>query len=534
MRKTTPNLSQNDLGILLMIGATIFGGWIRLIPPTLSGFPINDGGLFYMMMTAIKENGYQLPRFVQYNGLSIPFTYPPLAFYVGTLTGNMLKISDIEILRWLPAIVIITTIPAFFFLAKTVLKSPISAGLATIFFALLPQSVTWYIMGGGLTRSLGFLFLILSTREIYLLFTERTNKHIWLSSIYSSLVVLIHPEATLHAIGIGIFFWFMLSRNRRGFKDSLLVGLLVAVFTSIWWISILLFHGIDPLISASKTGLYSVYSFAHPLLFTITGEPLATVIGVFGLIGIGFQLAKRDYFLPAWLIMHFVIEKRNAANVAVIPISLLAAITIHEIILPALQRYNRNIDKVESSHLFSSGVAKGFIVFIWLYLLTGMGYADMQLVGRTVSAGDRDAFQWIAENTPEKSSFLVLTGTIELFEDGVNEWFPALSGRSSITTIQGTEWVGTINFSQRVLTSQGLEQCVYEYLPLACIVSTADATGVQFDYIYISRNPFITKYSDDSKQNPRGDKLIAELNTASTDYQLIYQTKDVTIYKVTE
>src|SRR5574341_1321991 len=145
--------SQEEWGFLLAMLAAIFGGWVRLFPPAIAGFPINDGGLFTLMTRAVQENGLRLPAYVQYNGLNVPFAYPPLAFYMGALLADLFHLDIVEILRWLPASVLIGTIPAFYGLAKSVLNSQFKAGLATLLFAFTPRSMTWQIMGGGLTRS---------------------------------------------------------------------------------------------------------------------------------------------------------------------------------------------------------------------------------------------------------------------------------------------------------------------------------------------------------------------------------------------
>lgn len=40
-------LSSNDIGILFLLAAIIFGTWFRINPPQTAGLPINDGALFF-------------------------------------------------------------------------------------------------------------------------------------------------------------------------------------------------------------------------------------------------------------------------------------------------------------------------------------------------------------------------------------------------------------------------------------------------------------------------------------------------------
>jgi Dolichyl-phosphate-mannose-protein mannosyltransferase len=194
------NLNREECGILIAILATIFGGFVRLYPAMIAGFPINDGGLFVAMIEAIKINGLKLPLYFQYNRLNIPFAYPPLAFFIGALLSNLWHLSPIDIVRWLPGIVSVGTVPAFFYLSNSILNSSYQAGLATLAFAFTPRTFTWAIMGGGLTRSFGLLFLLLSLGYIYRLFKEHDRKYLFAAILFCALVVLSHPEAMVHTI----------------------------------------------------------------------------------------------------------------------------------------------------------------------------------------------------------------------------------------------------------------------------------------------------------------------------------------------
>ncbi|HTP00112.1 MAG TPA: hypothetical protein VMJ64_01960, partial [Anaerolineales bacterium] len=117
MRKLgTPTKEQ--AGVLIAIMAVLFGAWVRLLIPQTAGFPVNDGGLFYVMLRAVQANRLRIPPAVQYNGLNIPFAYPPLGFVAGAVAANAFHADAIRILQWLPGVVLIATIPAFYFLSK--------------------------------------------------------------------------------------------------------------------------------------------------------------------------------------------------------------------------------------------------------------------------------------------------------------------------------------------------------------------------------------------------------------------------------
>ena len=141
-------LSEKETASLLLLVAFMFGAWLRLMPAATAGFPLNDGGMFYSMIRDLRQNGYAIPFSTTYNNLNIPFAYPPLAFYFAGWLADLFHLQDQVILLWLPAAVNILTLPAFALLANSLLKSPIKAALATLFYTLTPLSMDWFLMGG--------------------------------------------------------------------------------------------------------------------------------------------------------------------------------------------------------------------------------------------------------------------------------------------------------------------------------------------------------------------------------------------------
>ena len=442
-------LSQDEIGILFFIAALIFGSWFRLFPVHEAQFPINDGGLFYRMTEAIIENGFRLPEYVHYNGLIIPFAYPPLGFYLAGITSTVLRVKLIQVFLYLPAIILIITLFAFFALANSLFGSKLKAGLATLLFALLPRSITWLIMGGGVTRSLGQLFLIFAVLNIYFLFTKRTKKYLFLSIIFSSLVCLSHPEATIHTVGIALLLWILKGRNRKGTLLAAEVALGTLLLTSIWWLPVIFRFGIAPFVSAAQTGLHSANALIY-FLISFSEEPFLTIIAVLALIGLAVKIVQREYFLSFWYMLPFFIEPRNAPNVSAIPMALLASVALLDLIFPALAQFESQRRKIDFNQSFQSKIEKGFLVYLGLCMLTGMYYYDLTITDRKVSPENQKAFEWIASNTPSDSNFIVVTGNTDLFADWTPEWFPTLTNRISLTTIQGYEWLDGKGFSERV------------------------------------------------------------------------------------
>src|SRR5512138_2204762 len=97
------SIRRNELAKLIIVLAILLGAFVRFSPTSLAGFAINDGGMFAVMVDDLKASRYGLPVFTSYNGLNIPYAYPPLGFYFGRIAADLFGLSAPEVLRWLPA-----------------------------------------------------------------------------------------------------------------------------------------------------------------------------------------------------------------------------------------------------------------------------------------------------------------------------------------------------------------------------------------------------------------------------------------------
>ena len=529
MKKASRPLNSDEIGFLIGLASTILGAGLYLYPPALAGFPVNDGGLFYTMIRAIQQDAYRLPEYVQYNGLSIPFAYPPLGFYVGALISSILGIDPLRVIQWFPAIVLIGTSVAFYFLAKRMLKSPIEAGIATFLYVCTPRSMTMLVMGGGLTRSLGQLFLILTTAFVLAMFTQRRPRFLILSIAFGALVVLTHPEASVHAVSACTLLWLLEGRSHRGTVDALIVAFAVAAASAIWWLPAVLQIGIAPFASAAQTGLHASILFVYPFMLTFTQEPAMTLIACLGLIGVAASVAQGKYLLPLWALLPFAVEPRDAATVAVIPLALLGAVALHEVVFPGIHALQSRSPGSPDGNYLSSRTAWILGGYLALFLLVMGIYAASLLAQLQVSKANRVAFEWVSSNTPPESRFLILTGEIEPFCDPLQEWFPVLSQRISSTTIQGYEWASNGAFFARIGDLQEMQRCLSQDSPLQCVKNVASAMGVAYDYIYVPKRAQTTQMCRPTGQTTVSSALSMDLGQDSA-FQRVYQTIDVEIF----
>ena len=265
-------IRRTEWADLILFISIFVGAFMRFNPTLLAGFAINDGGMFAVMVDDLKASHYLLPAFTTYNHLNIPFAYPPLGFYLGRIASDLFGWSAAQTLRWVPAFFASLSVPAFYLLARRLLKNKYYAALSTLFFALMPRALSWYVMGGGLTRSPGQLFMLLTLASVVRLYQENRRVDVFLAGLFGGLAVMSHPEAAVHTFVSALFLWIMLSRNRTGFINSILVGVIVLVVSAPWWATVIHYHGMGPLLNGAATG-QKVLAVFHLLFFVFTEEP---------------------------------------------------------------------------------------------------------------------------------------------------------------------------------------------------------------------------------------------------------------------
>ncbi|MBC7875877.1 MAG: glycosyltransferase family 39 protein [Anaerolineales bacterium] len=515
-------LSIDEIGTLILFAALIFGGLFRFFPTIMAGFPINDGGMFYTMMKDLQVNHFVPPLYTTYNNLHIPFAYPPLALYIGAIISSIFNISLLEILRWLPALINTACIFAFYFLAKEILGDKIKASIAALVFAFTPHLSTWLSAGGGLTRSFGTLFMILTVLYSYKLFVNNNSKSIWGAIIFGSLTVLSHTESTIFAIALPLYIWVTKSRSMKSALQAGLIGLGVFLFAGPWYGLVISRHGPEPLLSALKTGSQTIWSILHLInIDIITEEPYLDLLGVFGIMGIIFLVIKKEYFIPLMLVVMVLAQPRSAHTVGNIPLAMAAGIFIIEVLLPAIT----NIDDTQNAK--NNRGIKVFLFIALPYLLINSVYQGFMLSQNHVSEGEQRAMQWIKENTPEGSQFLVITGESESMCESSAEWFPTLTERTSLATLQGREWLLGSKFGEFIGHRTNLQSCINENME--CLEREIKYFAEDFDYIYISiKTPTNNcQAMNVSRQTTRG--IVTTLEKSS-DYAAVYKTSSVVIF----
>ncbi len=507
-----------------MVFGLLLGAYARFLPTLMVGFPVTDGGLFYEMTRALQASHYSLPTFVEYNGISIPFAYPPLGFYVTALVSDLFHLPLIEAFRWIPAVGSVLFSIAFFPMASAILKSPLKGSLATVFFALLPRSISWYIMGGGITRVMGQLFLILILFSAYKLFTAPSKKYLALTILFGSGVVLSHPEATLHTVILCLVLWVFYGRSKEGIKNALLTALGVLVLSAPFFLTVISRHGLQPYLNAAQTGFQSAWAWVAILTGSFADEKFVTLISALALLGLVVTLARREFLLIVLLFVPAIIDPRSAASISLIPWAMLAAVGFVEIVIPGLYALNhksqetQDIESNWSVYFMNSSAIKIALTALIFYAFFGTALSDQAYPKLSLTPSDRSAMAWVANHIPPQSRFVILTGETEAFSDSVSEWFPVLGKSISLATIQGHEWMPGKLFQTKLNEYYALQACMTK--TYTCVEEWESETKQDFDYVLVSQNGLADS----------GNFLATSLTESGT-YKRLYQEGDVAIFK---
>jgi len=104
-----------------------------------------------------------------------------------------------------------------------------------------------------------------------------------------------------------------------------------------------------------------------------------------------------------------------------------------------------------------------------------------------LSEESRQAISWVARNTPEDSRFLVIKGAGSPWTDSLSEWFPALTKRASLGTVQGYEWLGKSRYERQQDRYEELQACASQ--SVRCLEKWARQVSPTFSYVYVAKSP---------------------------------------------
>ena len=499
-------------GLVAILFVTFLGAFPRLFFALSSKYPLNDGGMFYVMIRDLQSASYSLPLYTSYNGGQIPFVYPPLGFYLAGSLSTLLHISLIDCLRLLPPVLSILSIPAFFLLSQSLLENEILASAASLAFATIPTAFDWDVMGGGLTRALGLIFALLMLYQIVGLLRNPRAWRILVTAITASATLLSHPSTAWFSAYSAVILLVAYGRSRKAVGYLFLAGGVTVLLTSPWWLTVIGRYGLLPFVAASDNAITPLSSFLAALLLQFPNQPLLEIWSVLGLVGLLLCLKDRKWVLPLWTLAVALLQGRGWPAFIEVPFALIVGIALARILslVGASAKQENTPESLQGWYEILDGIGAkvGLIYIVGISLLAAFIAAPKT----SLSQSQVDAMTWVSTHTPAASKFVVMTGVPDSGSDPVIEWFPAFAQRVSVVTPQGYEWEPH-EFARRQASDASLQACVTQ--TTACLDQWAQTSGNTLEYIYLD--------------SPASSSLANSLS-ASSEFESVYCASEAQIF----
>jgi hypothetical protein len=487
--------------------ALLCGAIVRLVPFVGTDFPLNDGGLFAIMIQDLVNNRLLLPTFTTYNGLDIPFAYPPLAFYVAALANEVFGFEILDILRGLPVALSLATVVAVYWLGQAILGSRTGGILAALAFALLPGSYQWMISGGGITRALGFFLAVVALGIGWRLL--RNPQHRWWTAamlgLVGGLAALAHSHAAVF-LATSLVVFLPWAANRRHAVTSVAVsGVVGLAVLATWLVPVVAVHGFDPLVSAVDSGSSGPEGLAQLFALRFSDLIVFDLITIAAVVGLVLAVRQREVhvphpgperrrehgavrrrsvlMLPLWLLVIWIVDYRAGHAFAMVPLALLAASALvgraGAWLPPAGAR--------PFAHVRSHPLAAATTLAVIAGLVVGNAISGLHPFSPlyALTTEQRQAITWASESTPRDAVFAVVTGGTVWHIDYVSEWFPAIADRRSAGTVQGAEWLGNAAWRRQQDAYAGLQYCAIDVL--SCVAAWAERYEQPVTYVFLPK-----------------------------------------------
>ncbi len=235
-------------------------------------------------------------------------------------------------------------------------------------------------------------------------------------------------------------------------------------------------------------------------------------------------LSKRELFLITWFVLIFISEPRSAPLYVTPLMAIFAGFALAQILnlMNKLVLIPRN-QPHQLSPLESTPAKIMFALLAGQWIFSGFAITMLLFNANTITTADKKAFNWIVDNTPVNSTFLIITGNMPL-TDPVSEWFPTLTGRISAGTAQGFEWLKEDPFEAVLTSSLDLQRCADQ--AINCFTNWANDNVHDFSYVYIHKMD-----SRDGNYQTSYDSALAQLLLQSPEYETVYDTPEISIFK---
>lgn len=528
-------LSVADVNLwFVLLVVLLLAGVVRITPLSSSVYPLNDGGLFARMASDLAANGFLIPHFTGYNGDAIPFAYPPLGLYLTAAIDTILGVDPIETLRWLPAALSTASVLAMYLLAAELLRSRWRGVVAAAAFALMPRSYLWLITGGGVTRALGLFLALLALRQGVVMLRHLRSRDVAATAILGGLTSLAHPQAAVF-LGLSLLtllaFPIVSGRRVASVGRIALAGVGSLFLASPWLVAVVIIHGPAPLLAAGQTGLDPGNGATQILGLAFADTPVFDLMTALGVLGILVRTARRRWMIPVWLALTILIDPRAGMTYATVPLALSVVPILGDLMSRMAPAHGVSATLESATVLVVLRRHPAVAILAVLLLFVSLRTTARTAVAETsplhgLQPDQVAAMAWVRDNTTEGAMFSVVTsGSWE--SDYLSEWFPVLAQRTSIGTVQGSEWRGFSAFLKRLAIYRQLQVCALE--TASCLDEWTKGWELPQSYVFLPKGSLFGPSSPTDCCPALRETLMI-----SAQYRVIYAGPGATIFAPTD
>jgi hypothetical protein len=242
-----------------------------------------------------------------------------------------------------------------------------------------------------------------------------------------------------------------------------------------WLVAVASEHGLAVVLAAGHRW-EPLVSVIRLLSLNFSGAAFTDLFVLFGVVGLASDLSRRVPRLSLLLVSLVLAGEAGGSFLAALPWALLAGVGMQFIV----GRYGprrRATDRIV-------GVAIGAAA-VFLVLISSLGSAvDETSRLQGVSPDQMEAMTWAAGESDPQTRFIVATTVVWGFDE-ISEWFPAITQRQSVATVQGSEWLGTEGFEVQAERHSRVLGCTRS--TAACMGEWAADAGLGDAWVFIPK-----------------------------------------------
>jgi hypothetical protein len=477
-----------------------------------SNLPLNNGGLYLFFSEIIARNNFVYPDFIPYyteNG--VPFAYPPLIFYMLALIHQMFQIPLLILFIYIPTMISIVCIFAFYFLVKELFSEKSLILLSTIIFALYLPLISYSAQGLFLVHGVGTLFFMIGLILVIRWMKFDNDRLILFIGLLFGLLLLSSPRCAF-AYALVLLTVAFLNPRKKTFFGLAFIGIIAVLISAPWWITVIRNHGITVLLNGFMLRQPTAVSNVFINIYLTNFYSYQLSLMAICLLGLFYYIIKKEFFLPVLFVVLVISGGFGVVTIPLILIIILFSVGMLKVIFPAL-KYILNADTPTKTLL-----PLFFTILLLILILGGSYIQNRDFFDYRYSSLKEDeklhieAMYWIHQNTENTSTFIVkdVIASEQKNQFWIGDWFPAITHRKTLNTFYGNEWT---NRPQLWLADLELSTCKDTY----CFENVSSKYNFNYTHVYI------IKY-------PENGYVISSF-AQSDEYKVIFENSKVMVFK---